>query len=148
METLTGFPPPAAPSSGWRSRPVLDAIIPQRRRSMSDNKVSTLLAVGVALTLAVGCSAGVKPTNPTGAAGSSGPDAGVDRPSVVGSAGTTGAGGAPGNAGSNGTGGTGQTCTPTITCDPPGGRYCNTIGNGCPGQKLECGACPGDSTCS
>ena len=29
-----------------------------------------------------------------------------------------------------------------------GGRYCNTIGNGCKGQKLDCGACPGDATCS
>ena len=50
---------------------------------MSDNKVSALFAVGVALTLAMGCSAGVKPTN-TGGSGPPGTDAGVDRPSVVG----------------------------------------------------------------
>jgi len=102
---------------------------------MSDSKISALVAA--ALTLAMGCSAGVKATNPpSGAAGTSGNDAGVDRPNIVGTGGATGAGGA------------GGACTPTYTCDPAGGRYCNTIGNGCPGQKLECGACPGDATCS
>ena len=45
---------------------------------MSDTKISTLLAA--ALTLAIGCSAGVKATNPSGAAGTTGTDGGVDRP--------------------------------------------------------------------
>src|SRR5262245_55228702 len=117
---------------------------------MSDEKkISALAAVGIALALAAGCSAGVKPTN-TGAAGASGTDAGADRPSVVGTAGTTGVGGSPlGTAGTTGTGGSGpEPCVPSVTCMPAGGRYCNTIGNGCPGGKLECGACPGDATCS
>jgi hypothetical protein len=112
---------------------------------MSDTRISVLLA---ALTLAMGCSAGVKATNPSGSAGATGTDGGVDRPSIVGTAGT-GPGGSVGGAGTTGTGGASpQPCTPSVTCDPPGGRYCNTIGNGCPGQKLECGACPGDATCS
>jgi hypothetical protein len=115
---------------------------------MSDNRVSAVFAVGVALTLAIGCSAGVKPTNTSGSAGTSGNDAGVDRPNIVGTAGTTGLAGALGTGGTTGTGGSAQTCTPSTTCMPVGGRYCNTIGNGCPGQKLECGACPGDSVCS
>ena len=41
----------------------------------------------------------------------------------------------------------GRTCTPSATCTPPGGRYCGVIGNGCPGMKLDCGTCTGDSTC-
>jgi hypothetical protein len=46
-----------------------------------------------------------------------------------------------------GTTGTGGMCVPSTECMPPGGRYCGTIGAGCPGQKLECGACPGDGMC-
>ena len=69
---------------------------------------------------------------------------------VVGTAGTGGSTttGLGGFGGTTGTGGTGGACTPTYTCTPAGGQYCNTIGNGCKGQKLECGACPGDATCS
>ena len=65
----------------------------------SDKKGSTLVAVGVALALALalGCSAGVKATNAPGAAGSSGTDAGVDRPITVGTAGVTGGGGSTPN---------------------------------------------------
>jgi hypothetical protein len=114
-----------------------------------DKKISALTAAGVALTLALGCSAGVRATS--GSAGSSGADAGVDRPNVVGTAGTSGpsgVGGAAGGGGTTGTGGGPQPCTPSVTCTPAGGRYCNTIGNGCPGGSLACGACPGDATCS
>ena len=46
-----------------------------------------------------------------------------------------------------GTTGAGGMCVPSTVCTPPGGQYCGTIGAGCPGQKLECGACPGDSIC-
>ena len=38
------------------------------------------------------------------------------------------------------------TCTPSVTCDPPNGRYCGTIGNGCFGM-IDCGTCPGDQVC-
>jgi hypothetical protein len=72
-------------------------------------------------------------------------------------AGTTGTGGANTGrgggglisvGGSTGAGGTGGACVPTATCTPPGGQYCGVIGNGCPGQKLDCGTtCPGDWTC-
>jgi hypothetical protein len=74
-----------------------------------------------------------------------------------GMAGTTGAGGSNMGrgggglisvGGSTGAGGTGGACVPTATCTPPGGQYCGVIGNGCPGQKLDCGTtCPGDWTC-
>jgi hypothetical protein len=115
----------------------------------SDKKASNVVIAGV-LALALGCSAGVKATNTTGAAGSTGTDAGVDRPSIVGTSGTTGGSGPNivGTGGATGAAGTGGACTPTYTCDPVGGRYCNTIGNGCKGQKVDCGACPGDATCS
>jgi hypothetical protein len=36
-------------------------------------------------------------------------------------------------------------CKPT-TCQPVGGTYCGTIGNGC-GGTLECGPCPTGQTC-
>jgi hypothetical protein len=79
---------------------------------------------------------------------------------TTGAAGTTGAGGMAGTGsgrgggagvisigGSTGTGNTGGVCMPSATCEPPNGRYCGEIGNGCPGQKLTCPACPGDWTC-
>jgi hypothetical protein len=87
-------------------------------------------------------------------------------PGAGGTTGGSGAGGAAGRGGSTGAAGTaaptgaggtivigtdaGMTdapCTPSVTCTPAGGRYCGTIGNGCRGQRLECGACSGDSTC-
>jgi hypothetical protein len=37
----------------------------------------------------------------------------------------------------------GGTCTPSVTCTPPNGRYCGVIGNGCFGM-LDCGTCPAD----
>jgi hypothetical protein len=116
----------------------------------SEKNVSAVIAVGAALALAIGCSAGVKATGSPGAAGTQGTDAGVDKPITVGTAGTTGTAGTPNIVGTGGTGagGTGGACVPTYTCDPVGGRYCNTIGNGCKGQSVNCGACPGDATCS
>jgi hypothetical protein len=115
---------------------------------MSDKKISA--AAGIAMAMALGCSAGVKQTV-AGIAGASGTDAGADRPIIM--SGTAGTGGQPiptGFAGAIGTGGAGGTeqCTPSVTCMPAGGRYCNTIGNGCKGGMLECGTCPGDATCS
>jgi hypothetical protein len=101
------------------------------------------------LALAMGCSAGVKATS--GSAGTSGTDAGADHPvsgtAGTGSGGTTGAAGVIGS-GTAGTTGAGGACVPSYTCTPAGGTYCNTIGNGCKGQKLDCGACAGDATCS
>jgi hypothetical protein len=101
--------------------------------------------------LAVAACAGTK-AKPTDT-----PDGGSGTAGAGGMAGTTGVGGAitgRGGAGlisiggSNGTGGTGGACVPTATCTPPGGQYCGVIGNGCPGQKLDCGTtCPGDWTC-
>jgi hypothetical protein len=66
-----------------------------------------------------------------------------------GTAGTTGVGGGGliNVGGNTGTAGTGGACVPSATCTPAGGRYCGIIGNGCPGMKLDCGNCPGDSTC-
>ena len=66
---------------------------------------------------------------------------------TVGRGGSGGSGGGPiiSVGGNTGTGG--SVCTPSATCTPPGGRYCGVIGNGCPGMKLDCGACTGDSTC-
>jgi len=40
----------------------------------------------------------------------------------------------------------GGMCTPSVTCDPPNGRYCGTIGNGCFGM-IDCGTCPADQVC-
>ena len=41
----------------------------------------------------------------------------------------------------------GGTCTPSVTCDPPNGRYCGVIGNGCFGM-LDCGTtCPTGQVC-
>ena len=37
-------------------------------------------------------------------------------------------------------------CTPSVTCDPPNGRYCGTIGNGCFGM-IDCGSCAADEVC-
>jgi hypothetical protein len=78
------------------------------------------------------------------------PDAGA--PTGVGGAhasGGSGVGGATGTGGTTtvGTGGAGGACVPTVTCNPPGGTYCGTIGNGCGGGKLDCGTCPTGYTC-
>ena len=37
------------------------------------------------------------------------------------------------------------TCTP-ITCQPPNGRYCGIIGDGC-GSSIDCGGCPAGEVC-
>ena len=103
-----------------------------------------LITLACALTAAA-C-AGTKPNasitgsggGPSGAAGSGAASGGRGGGSV------TGAGGIIVTGGTNGGGGA---CVPSTVCEPPGGRYCGTIGAGCPGQKLECPACPGDSIC-
>src|SRR6185369_16689077 len=58
----------------------------------------------------------------------------------------TGTGGTTVVTGSGGSGAD-AACTSTVTCTPAGGEYCGTIGNGCPGGSINCGACPGDQTC-
>jgi len=69
-----------------------------------------------------------------------------------------GAGGSTGSGGSSVTGNGGSSpvdagpdvpCVPTVTtCTQPGGTYCGTIGNGCAGGSLDCGACPSGYTCT
>jgi len=41
----------------------------------------------------------------------------------------------------------GGMCLPSVNCMPPTGRYCGTIGNGCPGGTLECPGCSGADVC-
>ena len=110
---------------------------------MSDTKLSALLAVGGALALAIGCSAGVKATNPPARPARPGPTRGVDRP-MHGGDGGNGPGRLLGGFGGNDRNGRRgpQSCTPTFTCTPPGGRYCNTIGNGCPGRSSNAAPVP------
>jgi len=101
-----------------------------------------LLFLMCALAAAACAGTKVKPTDsPDGGPGSGGVGG------AVGSGGRAGTGGGPiiSVGGNTGTGGT--VCTPSATCTPPGGRYCGVIGNGCPGMKVDCGACTGDSTC-
>ena len=107
---------------------------------------------GVTLLFSLGC-AGVKSGVSTGGSGGQGAnvgagvDAGNDHPKT-GSGGSSvgGTGGSPGVTGSGGSSAD-AACTSTVTCTPPGGEYCGTIGNGCPGGSINCGACPGDETC-
>jgi hypothetical protein len=40
----------------------------------------------------------------------------------------------------------GGACMPTVSCTPPGGRYCGEIGNGCFATQ-DCGACPAGQVC-
>ena len=100
--------------------------------------------ITLACALVTAACAGTKPNatttggGTTGAAGSGGTGSG-------GRGGVTGTGGPIIMTG--GTTGAGGMCVPSSVCTPPGGRYCGTIGAGCPGQKLECGACPGDGMC-
>jgi hypothetical protein len=81
-----------------------------------------------------------------GATGTAGGIGGGAAGTGGGSAGTGGGAGRGGTGG--GAGGTGGVCTPSVTCTPAGGRYCNTIGNGCPGGRLECGACSASEICA
>ena len=64
-----------------------------------------------------------------------------------GSAGTGGVAPAAAGAGTGGAAGTGRSVRAErhLACTPAGGRYCDTIGNGCPGGRLECGACGADA---
>jgi hypothetical protein len=41
--------------------------------------------------------------------------------------------------------GDGATCMP-VSCNPPGGQYCDMIGDGC-GYNMDCGACPTGQVC-
>src|SRR6187551_2861007 len=107
--------------------------------------------LGVTLIASLGC-AKVMPDAPTGAGGVTGAGGGGRSTGV---AGATGAAGTRAPTGSGGTivitldGGSGDAaCTPSVTCTPAGGRYCGTIGNGCPGGRLECGDCPASDICS
>lgn len=105
---------------------------------------------GVALLFSLGC-AGVKSGVSTGGSGGQGATVGVDAGTnhpTTGSGGShvTGTGGSPVVTGSGGSSAD-AACTSTVTCTPVGGEYCGTIGNGCPGGSINCGACPGDQTC-
>jgi len=103
----------------------------------------------------VGASCGGSPemTVP-GTGGSLG--AGTGGAAVAGQAGmSSGAGGVGGTSGAGplaGTGpqidvdgGTNDACT-ALSCTPPGGQYCGTVGNGCLGT-MTCPVCEGDWTC-
>jgi hypothetical protein len=90
---------------------------------------------------------------------SSGPDAAVGTGtgggpgSGTGGSGVTGSGGSSATGGANGTGTDGGApdgpCVPTVTsCTQPGGTYCGTIGNGCAGGEVDCGACQTGYTCT
>ena len=102
-----------------------------------------LVRTFLVLALAAGGCAGVTPSS------SQQPDGGVDKASTGGSGGGTDAPvvtdtkpptpdlSIPTDGG---------TCTPSVTCDPPNGRYCGVIGNGCFGM-IDCGTCPADQVC-
>jgi hypothetical protein len=101
--------------------------------------------------LLVAC-AGVKQTPGSGAGGTAIGSGG----SASGGAGSGGSGSGSGGAGVPGSGGSGVVdagsdapCVPSVTtCTQPGGTYCGTIGNGCPGGSLACGACANGYTCT
>src|SRR5215467_8592533 len=108
------------------------------------------IVLAIALgALAFGCAAGVKSNgSPTGGrGGTTGVDAGSDHPTGSGGSQVTGSGGSTVVTGSGGSGDVDMSCTPNVSCTPPGGEYCGTIGNGCPGGSINCGACPGDQVC-
>ena len=117
---------------------------------MANSRLS-FVCVALALVASLGCNAGVKGSQTgTGGAGASSGVAGTGVTGTAGSGATTGSAGATGSGGT----GTGQdagpdaVCAPTVTCMPPGGQYCNEIGNGCKGGVLDCGTCPGDGVCT
>ena len=93
-----------------------------------------VLLFSCALALAACAGTKLRPTDNDGGAGAGG------TAGTMGSrGGTTGAAGVISIGGSTGSGGTGGACVPSATCMPAGGQYCGVIGNGCPGQKLDCG---------
>jgi len=101
-----------------------------------------LFVLSCVLTAAACAGTKLKPGTGSGGSGGAGGMAGS---MSSGFSGTTGAGGVISIGGStgSGSGGTSGACVPTATCTPQGGQYCGIIGNGCPGQKLDCGAtCP------
>jgi hypothetical protein len=100
-----------------------------------------LLAACAGVKQQPGGSGGTAPGS--GGAGSGGSATGGSR---------TGSGGAT-VTGSGGSGvidaGSDAPCVPTVTtCTQPGGTYCGTIGNGCPGGSLVCGDCASGYTCT
>jgi hypothetical protein len=100
----------------------------------------------LACALTAAACAGTKQQPSTGNGGntgSAGSGSGGTAAGGRGGGGPTGVGGIA----TGGTTGAGGMCVPSNVCTPPGGQYCGTIGAGCPGQKLECGACPGDGVC-
>jgi hypothetical protein len=101
-----------------------------------------------ALAASAGC-AGVK--NMATMAGSAGATGATGTAGATGNAGVSGTAGTTGTSGTSGTGtdgGSDVACTASVSCMPPGGQYCGTIGNGCKGQSLDCGMCPGDGVCT
>ncbi len=94
-----------------------------------------VLLFSCVLALAACAGTKLRPTDNDGGAGAGG------TAGTMGSSrgGTTGAAGVISIGGSTGSGGTGGACVPSATCMPAGGQYCGVIGNGCPGQKLDCG---------
>jgi hypothetical protein len=100
--------------------------------------------------LLIAC-AGVK--QQPGGSGGAAPGSGGSGSGGSGSGGSrTGSGGSSAT-GSGGSGvvdaGSDAACVPSVTtCTQPGGTYCGTIGNGCVGGSLACGACANGYTCT
>jgi hypothetical protein len=99
----------------------------------------------VALLFSLGCAgvkSGVSTTTGSGGSGASvGVDGGAGHPQGSGGTGVTGSGGSTtvtGNGGSS----PDAACTSTVSCTPPGGEYCGTIGNGCPGGSITAAPAP------
>jgi hypothetical protein len=115
--------------------------------------IRTRFSLWAVCVLALGGCAGVKQQpgdgNDAAVAGSGG--GGAAGTSATGAGGNTGSAGTAvvtGTAGATGSGGAGGACSSAVVCNPPGGNYCGKIGTGCPGQSLDCGACPSGFNCS
>ena len=113
------------------------------------NRLRFLRGIALAGLLAGGC-AGVnnKASSSTGgSSGNAGTSGAAGHPAATGGSGALGTGGSPVVTGAGGSS-PDAGCTSTVTCTPPGGEYCGTIGNGCPGGSITCGVCPGDGVCT
>src|SRR6185437_15616175 len=113
------------------------------------NRLRLLRGIALAGLLAGGC-AGVnnKASSSTGgSSGNAGTSGAAGHQAATGGSGALGTGGSPVVTGAGGSS-PDAGCTSTVTCTPPGGEYCGTIGNGCPGGSITCGACPGDGVCT
>jgi hypothetical protein len=97
------------------------------------------------LCLLIAACAGTKQKPSSGAGGANAGGAGASATGGSAGAGHQATGGSTRADG----GGADVPCVPTVTtCTQPGGTYCSTIGNGCPGGSLDCGQCASGYTCT